>query len=192
MDIVGRVAVLLAVVSVMMTPADCRKHRHSKKNGRHKAARPPIICDNSMVLRTDESMYLLPAIREHKAKALTTSPSQRMMTISNTSDVNCREGYARLQVKRTCPHYFVLNYDPDRIPSTIFEARCSCANCLSEQAPGPRRCAPVYVYRDVLIRRRKAGQHDTGCYEHHLKAFVVGCHCIGHIPDPQRNPRPLA
>ncbi|XP_067662094.1 uncharacterized protein [Haliotis asinina] len=80
--------------------------------------------------------------------------------------------------RATCPTYFSLNFDPNREPPTIAEVNCACENCRYETDESPNACVPVYYYRNVLEREAR-----RRCYRWRVRAFRVGCQCLGARTD---------
>ncbi|XP_070182773.1 uncharacterized protein [Littorina saxatilis] len=69
----------------------------------------------------------------------------------------------------TCPWMLQLNYDPEREPSTLMTAVCTCTHCLDSN-PG-NRCVPVHYFRNVT--------YFPGTEREVTKLYrvVVGCTC---------------
>ncbi|XP_046559992.1 interleukin 17-like protein [Haliotis rubra] len=146
----------------------------------------PTICKDSPEFSVDETMNLLLQPPKHSMPFNRTDTEK---TTSTQEDSRCPgNGFGGTPPLSTCPHYTVLNYDPNRIPQLVFEARCRCKTCLTETGSSKGQCKPVYYYRHVL-------QKDTNkakeCYFRKVKAFSVGCHCIGYNvqPDSPKTPR---
>lgn len=87
----------------------------------------------------------------------------------------------------TCPWTVSLNIDPDRIPSSIPEAECSCDQCVQYDGECSRsRRRPCYSYKgrcekvlsSKVVIRRHCNQ-ITGVYEYTsgLLPVAVGCTC---------------
>ncbi|XP_060554481.1 uncharacterized protein LOC132715490 [Ruditapes philippinarum] len=88
----------------------------------------------------------------------------------------------------TCPWVFVDNYDEDRLPKLIYEAKCVCSRCLHKTnghkdvqlVPGLGRCKPVMT--SVMTVRRQC-RHNSDVYEYVAKAerISVGCTCTSPV-----------
>lgn len=84
-----------------------------------------------------------------------------------------------LRKTSTCPWHYVMNYDPNRRPETLVEAKCNCRphrSCLN----GIRNshCSPI-IY-NVWVLRKYACDVTTGVYLYRrsLEPIVIGCTCI--------------
>ena len=76
----------------------------------------------------------------------------------------------------TCPHHYVINYDPNRRPTTLLEAKCNCnghMNCLNGDEGS--RCVPVKYYTHVLRKSGCDGHYYT--YTKTVEPITVGCTC---------------
>ena len=76
----------------------------------------------------------------------------------------------------TCSHHYIINYDPNRRPTTIFEARCNCnetMRCLDGDQGS--RCVPIIYYTHVLRKSGCDGKHFT--YKQIVEPVTVGCTC---------------
>ena len=89
----------------------------------------------------------------------------------------------------TCPHHYVINYDPNRQPKRILEAKCNCnenMRCLNGRRGS--RCVPVKYYINVI---RKSGCERPGnvfTYSHVVEAITVGCTCAyPYVVSSERN-----
>lgn len=86
-----------------------------------------------------------------------------------------------------CPTHNVINYDDNRVPSTLFEVKCSCSKCaissdeytVSSKHSTPTRlgCTPLLYYTRVL--RRVGCRDNVYVYQPIWEPLVVGCFC-GH------------
>lgn len=85
-----------------------------------------------------------------------------------------------------CPSHDMINYDENRIPSTLFEKRCSCSGCgfiggsserTGQHAGGVNTlgCKPVTYHVKVL--RRVNCTDNVFIYRPVLEPLVVGCTC---------------
>ncbi|XP_067667621.1 uncharacterized protein [Haliotis asinina] len=143
------------------------------------------ICKDSPEFSSDETMNLVLQPRKH---SMTYNRTDTEQTASTQQDSKCpRNGFSGTPPLSTCPHYTMLNFDPNRIPQLVFEARCRCKTCLTATGNSKGQCKPVYYYRHVL---QKDTTKDEECYFRKVKAFSVGCHCIGYSvqPGPSRSP----
>ncbi|XP_045172412.1 interleukin 17-like protein [Mercenaria mercenaria] len=82
----------------------------------------------------------------------------------------------------SCPWYYNLEFDSDRIPLTVLKARCSCVNCLVPMRNGYKRdpnsaggyCQEV-SYHMPVIRRDCVGEEFR--YRIVIENIPVGCTC---------------
>lgn len=76
----------------------------------------------------------------------------------------------------SCPHHYVTNYDENRRPERLLEAKCNCDEtmpCLDGVVGS--RCIPVKYYLTVL---RKNGCHrGSYTYTKTIESITVGCTC---------------
>lgn len=75
-----------------------------------------------------------------------------------------------------CPWTFVRNIDQNRVPDTLWEAKCACECGVNITDCRHYRCMPVYTYIKVLKR--------VGCTEIREEFFplAVGCTQVRRIP----------
>ena len=105
------------------------------------------------------------------------------------SDAELAEYKKQAQGKGSlCPSHDVINYDENRIPSTLFEKKCSCTKCGLGQESDRRQeassltestslgCHPV-IYHVKVLRRVGCGGDDVFIYKAVLEPLVVGCTC---------------
>ena len=112
-----------------------------------------------------------------------------------TREDNCKkilqryssDEYLNLNQISTCPWTVILNEDPDRIPTSISEAECSCDQCVQYDGECSRtkrrpcyaykgRCEKVYTSKVVIMRHCN---QTTGEYQYTsgLLPVAVGCTC---------------
>ncbi|XP_052074442.1 uncharacterized protein LOC127712179 [Mytilus californianus] len=84
-------------------------------------------------------------------------------------------------VEESCPHYFVLDVDDNRIPEVILQAKCKCSKCLELNSYGSFQnssyagCETVDYYSRVL--------RVTNCvngyfkYDEVWEPVAVACRC---------------
>ena len=80
------------------------------------------------------------------------------------------------QYNSTCPHHYVINYDKNRRPKTLVEAKCNCnlsTPCLGGAETS--RCVPIKYYISVLRKDGCAGGVYT--YTPTTESINVGCTC---------------
>lgn len=85
----------------------------------------------------------------------------------------------------SCPWYFVMDFDPDRIPSTLARAKCSCVKCLSASTVEDEvpfkivqrrgRCRAVNSYLPVIRKYCIPGEYKYNIVQEQL---TVGCTCF--------------
>ena len=77
-----------------------------------------------------------------------------------------------------CPHHYVINYDTNRRPKRILEAKCNCnleKRCLNGNKHS--RCVPVKYYTNVLRKSGCDSKRQKFTYKHVIEAITVGCTC---------------
>ncbi|XP_046559984.1 interleukin 17-like protein [Haliotis rubra] len=153
--------VIVCYLSIILPyGAHCAKLRRTK------------MCHGSSSYKYDESMLtlgtLIPDIKN--ATSTYTRDSEERTLILSLVDWKCPKRLTTSSV--LCPHYFVLNYDHNRIPAIVYEARCKCRNCLQSHI---KKCLPLYHFRYVLLK-----DTTSDCYVRKVKAFAVGCQCHTH------------
>ena len=75
----------------------------------------------------------------------------------------------------SCPHHYVLNYDENRRPKELVEAKCNCVNSTVSS-----RCVPVKYYITVLRKNGCSG--NTFTYTEAVEPITVGCTCAYQLP----------
>ncbi|XP_076434997.1 uncharacterized protein LOC143274900 [Babylonia areolata] len=88
---------------------------------------------------------------------------------------------------KLCPSHDMINFDENRVPSTLFEKRCSCTGCgfLNEDGrhghahsgANTLGCVSVYYYAKVLRRVGCDKQNNVFIYRATLEPLVMGCAC---------------
>ena len=81
----------------------------------------------------------------------------------------------------SCPHHYVLNYDANRRPKKLVEAKCNCDKntpCLNGTETS--RCVPVKYYITVLRKNGCSG--NTTTYTKAVEPITVGCTCAYQLP----------
>ncbi|XP_038057448.1 interleukin-17A-like [Patiria miniata] len=113
-------------------------------------------------------------------------PTQLPTMSSSGSTLSCP--LMSSESKWTCPWTYDTNYDPDRYPSVIPFAMCSCQGCINragEEAPD-MQCRPV-MYKQQVLRR-------NGCvdgffrYDFDFEEVPVACACMQLSTQPQNRP----
>ena len=101
------------------------------------------------------------------------------------------EKFQNVNQGSTCPWTVNLNVDPDRIPTSIPEADCSCDQCVQYDGECSRtKRRPCYTYKghcekvftSKLVIMRDCNQ-TTGVYEYFsgLLPVAVGCTCSREV-----------
>ncbi|PVD32982.1 hypothetical protein C0Q70_08430 [Pomacea canaliculata] len=85
---------------------------------------------------------------------------------------NCSDG----RNQDPCPVTWVFNYDSDRFPDTLVEARCK--RCERGSMTG-FTCRPVYYYTKVL--RKGNCDRETGVYSYEPVYEQVSISCSLHV-----------
>ncbi|XP_071105061.1 uncharacterized protein [Haliotis cracherodii] len=152
------IIVIACYFSIIMLPGVHCANRHR-----------PVMCDKTDSDKRDESMLMVAALLPDKM--MTTYPHARTSGVrtffSRLSNSECPTRLPKSSV--LCPHYVVLNFDRNRIPNVIYEARCKCSKCLEMQT---KECRPVYFLRSVLQRKT-----SRSCFERKVIAISLGCQC---------------
>ena len=81
----------------------------------------------------------------------------------------------------SCPHHYELNYDENRRPKELIEAKCNCDEntpCLNSTETS--RCLPVKYYITVLRKNGCSG--NTSTYTKAVEPITVGCTCAYQLP----------
>ena len=86
-----------------------------------------------------------------------------------------------LMDRSTCPWYLEMNYDNQRFPKTLVNARCKCRRCLAPNSNGAG-CQPTVIRIKVLRRElSKSGlplcSNGTALYGNTWETIAVGCTC---------------
>jgi len=100
-------------------------------------------------------------------------------TYINGDNTTCRADSKGATVSDTsvCRWHYVLNFDVNRRPQSLIEARCNCKHHQCAGSLPGSRCVPVFYYARVL---RKAGcdvSTRTFVYRHTTEPIAVGCTC---------------
>lgn len=123
--------------------------------------------NNSTVLHRSRHVYVSRLYGEEKCKKKRKFRSGRKQSTSEMS---------------SCPWYFVLEVDNDRIPSTVLKAKCTCSRCMVPTRYGFKRdrthsigyCKEVRYYMPVIQRRCNVGVYQ---YQIAIENIPVGCAC---------------
>ena len=81
----------------------------------------------------------------------------------------------------SCPHHFMLNFNENRRPKVLIEAKCNCDEntpCLNGTKAS--RCVPLKYYITVLRKNGCSG--DTSTYTKAVEPITVGCTCAYQLP----------
>lgn len=78
---------------------------------------------------------------------------------------------------KLCPHYLEMQYDENRIPNIIIQAKCRCKQCLHINKSHSSRCEQMKYYTRVY--RVTGCDENTGfyTYEEVWEPVAVGCQC---------------
>lgn len=80
---------------------------------------------------------------------------------------------AALEHRSLCPWFWNLNYDGDRYPDKLAEARCSCEDCDA----GRKQCERINYNIIVLRKNEEKCTDDYYEYEMGYQPVSVGCTC---------------
>lgn len=114
-----------------------------------------------------QKVYVSRLYGEQKCKKMRKFRSRRKQSASEMS---------------SCPWYYVLEVDKDRIPSTVLKAKCSCSRCMVPTRYGYKRdrtksignCKEVRYYMPIIRRHCDAGVYR---YQIAIENMPVGCTC---------------
>ncbi|KAK6174685.1 hypothetical protein SNE40_017916 [Patella caerulea] len=130
------------------------------------------------------SFLMMPNFRK-MAVNIDHNSSEHAKTLPFRGEQGCHD--AKRIVRRhggnICPSYQVIDYDPDRVPSTIIQSKCSCGHCQRQDERERRHygCERVFTYSRVL-RRAGCSRHPvTGesvmQYNKVWEPISIGCSC---------------
>ncbi|KAJ8040216.1 Interleukin-17D [Holothuria leucospilota] len=112
--------------------------------------------------------------------------AQQNPTLSSTETPGCQDFRSppdgvRLNPSRhsTCPWYYVINYDANRVPAYIPEATCSCRDCIDPYDNMPNdelTCMPVEYPMKVLVRK-ESSSGDGSSHEYEVEDYQVAVSC---------------
>ena len=127
------------------------------------------------------SYYILPQYRQYIKQELdeSTSPNEFIQY----GERQCPKSISQLSTKQDvqdqslCPWYNVMNYDPDRYPSALIEARCKCETCTGIDPGSGAGCQPVYYNVPVLRRSDSCQSNGQYKYTKGWQKIVIGCTC---------------
>ncbi|XP_071099709.1 uncharacterized protein [Haliotis cracherodii] len=81
-----------------------------------------------------------------------------------------------------CPSYYILEYDPDRIPRELVQADCACDRCFLRRRPRAREevvahlgCRRLFTHTQVL--RRAGCIQGVWTYRLYWERVSVACSC---------------
>ncbi|XP_022092409.1 interleukin-17B-like [Acanthaster planci] len=85
-----------------------------------------------------------------------------------------------LSRRSTCPFEYITNFERERIPAAIQEARCLCDGCLDpytgEQSPD-LTCQPIRYSMQVLRKSTTSPINGFEMYSLSQEEITVGCAC---------------
>ncbi|KAK2144146.1 hypothetical protein LSH36_781g00000, partial [Paralvinella palmiformis] len=127
------------------------------------------------------SYYMLPQYKQYIKQQLdkSTSPNEFIQY----GDHQCPKSITELSSKQhvqdqsLCPWYNVMNYDPDRYPSNLIEARCKCTTCTGVDPGSGAGCQPIYYNLPVLRRSNNCLPNGQYIYNKGWQKITVGCTC---------------
>ena len=127
------------------------------------------------------SYYILPQYKQYIEQQLdkSTSPNEFIQY----GDHQCPKSISQLSTEQNiqdqslCPWYNVMNYDPDRYPSYLIEARCKCKTCTGIDPGSGAGCQPVYYNIPVLRRSTSCLANGQYKYDKGWQRITVGCTC---------------
>lgn len=123
---------------------------------------------------TNESMAIIPGrLLNYQTGDLCAVPPQFINIKLTDIDNQVLNSNVYLTQRSSCPWKFVKNFDVNRIPNEIYEAKCRTSTCLSSGIEGciQQRCEEVKYFTWV---KRKTGPSR---YEKMLEPISVGCTC---------------
>ena len=140
----------------------------------------PAVQDNPCVLGTLHDSYLM-LDPEYQAPTADVRSYKNISYSKFKGNDQCAWQNGN-SYSSSCPHHYVLNYDENRRPNTLIEAKCNCDEntpCLNGTETS--RCVPVKYYITVL---RKNGCRVDGKYSYTtaIEPITVGCTCA--YPQP--------
>jgi hypothetical protein len=127
------------------------------------------------------SYYLMPQYKQYIEQQLdkSTSPNEFIQY----GDHQCPKSISQLSMSQhiqdqsLCPWYNVMNYDPDRYPSYLIEARCKCKTCTGIDPGSGAGCQSVYYNIPVLRRSTNCLSNGQYKYNNGWQKITVGCTC---------------
>ena len=100
------------------------------------------------------------------------SPEEKKCPKKPESGIN-----SDLKDRSTCPWYLYREYDEERYPRVLMQAKCKCTqSCIGSDSKVRGRCERVFTHVPVLYRRLNK---TTNLYEydHHFARVATGCTC---------------
>ena len=84
-----------------------------------------------------------------------------------------------LSLRSTCPYEYITNFNRDRIPAVIQEARCLCDGCLDPYGGQSLEttCQPIKYSMQVLRKSTTSPINGFEMYSLELEEIAVGCAC---------------
>ena len=133
----------------------------------------PAVQDNPCVLSTRHDSYLMlePEIPQTPDVIFYKDISYTKITGNDQCAWQTGSDYSS-----TCPHHYVMNYDENRRPKKLIEAKCNCDQntpCLN--GTETFRCMPVKYNITVLRKNGCSGGIHT--YTTAIESITVGCTC---------------
>lgn len=85
------------------------------------------------------------------------------------------DAYEMDMERAACPWEYVRNYDPNRRPEVLLEARCRFRGCGNRTSGCTCHC--VYIYVNVLHKTRCDVTSGWNVYDPSIERLCVGCVC---------------
>ncbi|XP_046546166.1 uncharacterized protein LOC124256237 [Haliotis rubra] len=81
-----------------------------------------------------------------------------------------------------CPSYYILEYDPDRIPRELVQAECTCDRCFLRRRPRAREEVVAHLgcrklYTNIQVLRRAGCIQGVWTYRLYWERVSVACSC---------------
>jgi len=127
------------------------------------------------------SYFMLPQYQDYIQHELDKSSSPNQFV--QYGDIQCPKSVSELankanvQDQSLCPWYNVVNYDPDRYPVELVEARCKCSTCIGVDSASGAGCQPLYYNVPVLRRSNTCLTNGRYKYDKGWQKILVGCTC---------------
>uniref|UniRef100_UPI00358FFD13 interleukin-17C-like n=1 Tax=Myxine glutinosa TaxID=7769 RepID=UPI00358FFD13 len=85
----------------------------------------------------------------------------------------------RMSDRSLSPWHFRINYDPDRVPARLPEAKCLCLGCLNPQdGHHELGLSSVAVKTAIRVFRRQPCGAGLARYTPHWEHIAIACTCV--------------